>query len=52
MTALTWETMNLMSLYKNKNPCFGSQGNQQNSYQAEMLGYPQQDQGLELQEIY
>lgn len=40
-----------MGLYKNKNLCFGSQGNQQNSYQTEMFGYPQQDQGLELQDI-
>lgn len=31
MTALTSETRNSMGLYKNRNPCFGSQGNQQNS---------------------
>lgn len=50
--ALTSETMNLMRLYTYKNPCFDSQGNKQNSYQSEMLSYSQQDQGLELQEIY
>lgn len=44
--------MNLMGLYKSKNMCFGSQENQQNSCQAEMWGYPQQDLWLELQDIY
>lgn len=52
MTALTSETTKLMGLYKNKKLCFGSQGDQQDSYQTQMLGYPQQDQGLVLQEIY